>query len=112
MPTYTRVLLDQATLSTGDALDAADALDLGDYQQLEIVAEVTTAANGDAPLLHLRHGPTAAAGLDFETPISIDLSAAGTSWHHADRFSRWLSWTVSGTLDTSAVVTIHVIAKA
>ena len=68
MPTYTRVLLDQATLSTGDALDAADALDLADYTQLEIVAEVSAAATGDAPLLILRHGPTAAAGLDFETP--------------------------------------------
>lgn len=112
MPTYCRRLLDQATLSTGDALDPADALDLADYKELEIVVEVHSAAEGDTPRLVLQHGPTAAVSLNFETPVSVDLSATGTSWLHLARFTRWLGWSVTGTLSGGAVVTLEVIAKA
>lgn len=113
MPTLTRRVLDHHSLSTGDAMDAADALDLGEHQTLELVLTVHSAGTGTSIALVVQHAPFNESGayLDFPTAVRFDLSTTGTTWSQVDRFTRFVSWSVDGNLDTAAEVTLDVVAK-
>ena len=113
MPMLYRRLLDEATLSADTAPDLSAALDLGDYREIHLVLTVTSAGDGDAAKLVVRHAAVndEAAYLDFETPVSVSLGTTGSTWFHVDTFTRWVSWFVSGTLSREAVVTLDLVAK-
>lgn len=117
MATQSRRILDRQTLVTGDAMDLTEATDLAEYSTLEIVITVHTAdtpeAGASAAELVVRHAPVAEEDgwLDFETAVTVDLSVAGKTWRHVSSFTRFLGWSVSGSLGSSAVVTLDVVAK-
>jgi hypothetical protein len=122
MPARRIRLLDRASLIPGNTPSLRASLDLDDAVILQIVAEVHTAGvaaapdpedpNRPAPALLLQHGPTAdGPALDFTTPISIDLTAAGTTWLHADTFTPCLLPSLVGKLDAAAVVTLDVLMR-
>lgn len=118
MPSLSRCLLDKHTLSRETSPDLGEALDLGDYGTLHIVVTVHTAATADAgsanPTLDVQHAAVNELDryLPFDTPVSIDLTVAGTTWVHVSDFTRFVLWMLSGTLSTEAVVTVEIIAKA
>lgn len=107
-------LLLQATVTDGSAQDLAEALDLGDFIELEILVRVLSAGDGEAPLLQIQHAPVNEddAFIDFPEAISVDLSVEGTTWVHVPHFTRWVRWRTAGTLTSSAMVTVHVVAKS
>lgn len=110
-PLYVAVL-DGATLSEGDAAELAAALDLARFRELEIVARVTVAGVGDAVLV-VEHSASNQEGsyLPFQEPVAVDLSTVGNTWSHHGAFTRWVNWRVTGTLSSSAVVTLEIVAK-
>ena len=109
---YCRILSD-TTLSPGEASDILLALDEGERSELHFVLTVSSAGQGDAPKLVVRHAAVNDKDhyLDFETPVEISLSSTGTAWFHVNTFTRWVCWFVSGTLTEPAVVTIDLIGK-
>ena len=113
MPILYRRPLSAATLSAGAEVDLSQALDLADYREVHVVLTVDQAGDGETPVLVVRHAAVNEAGayVDFDTPAQRTLSSTGTSWFHADSFTRWVMWFVSGTLNADAVVTVDVIAK-
>lgn len=113
MSLHYRRLLDSVTLSPGAEVDLSQALDLGDYRELHLVLTVQSAGEGDAAKLVVRHAAVNESGsyLDFETSAEIALTATGTAWFHADTFTRWVCWFVTGTLSADAVVTLDLVAK-
>lgn len=108
-----RRLLEQKSLEDGDLMDLVDALDLGIYTSLEFVIRVLQAGEGEAPVLVLQHAAVNETGayLNFETPVSIDLTTTGSTWVHVAAFTRFVGWSLSGTLSSEAIVTIDVVAK-
>lgn len=112
-PLYVRVL-DEVTLSEGDAMDLSSALDLARYRELEVVVRVSHAGVGEEPRLVVEHSASNEAGayLAFSNPVEVDLSVAGNTWVHQGAFTRWLAWRLSGSLSESAVVTLEIIARA
>lgn len=108
-----RRLLDYVLVTTGDSIDLAEALDLGEYRELHLVINVVQEGEGEAPKLLVKHAPTNAEGafLDFATPVEVDLTSAGAVWFEVPSFTRWLGWFTSGTFTSDAMVTLDVIAK-
>lgn len=111
-------ILDGQTLGEQQDPAAATAVDLGDFDELELVITVTsagTAEAGDAsaPALVLQHAPSASGDvlLDFPTAVSVDLTATGSTWIHVPYFTRWLFWSTSGSLTTAATVTVEVVGR-
>lgn len=111
-------ILDGQTLGEQQEPASATAVDLGDYDELELVVTVTSAGTteadaGSAPALVLRHAPSAAADvlLDFPTPVSVDLTATGSTWIHVPYFTRWLFWSTSAALTTAATVNVEVVGR-
>ena len=113
MPLLYRRILDAQALSTGDTMDLAEAIDLGEYTVLEITVVVSEAGAGESAALLFQHAPCNEAGryMDFATPLKVDLTHAGTTWEHIDAFTRFLTWSVTGTLNSSAVATVDIVAK-
>lgn len=113
MPTLSRRLLDQTALSTGDTMDLAEALDLGDVQTLDLVIVVSEAGAGEAPTLVFEHAPVNEedAFFGFDPSATVDLTAGGRTWHHITALTRFLRWTTTGTLSASATVTVDVVAR-
>ena len=109
-----RRLLENATLAPGATFDLTLALDLGEYREIHLVLTVSEAGEGEGAKLVLRHAALneEASYLDFETPAEIALTGTGTAWFHADSFTRWVCWFVSGELNASAVVTVDLVAKS
>lgn len=109
---YTRVL-DAFELSDGVTMDLMTAVDLGDYSKVVLVVRVNQAGEGDAPTFIVEHSASNEAGsyLPFDTVVEVNLTATGYTWFHQDAFSRWLGWRISGTLTSSAIVTLEIIAK-
>lgn len=107
-------LLDRVTLSAGDSMDLSTAFDLHAVSTLDLVVTVHTAATGTSPLLRVRHAMSATdadAWLDFASAVAVDLSATGATWAHADAFTGYLAWSLDGTLESSAIVSLHLIAR-
>lgn len=106
--------LDQRTFSAGDTMSLSEALDVGDYGSLELVITVEQAATGSSPALVVEHAALNGADryLAFDPAVSVDLTQTGTTWLHRSPFTRPLGWSLSGTLETDAVVSIDVVAKA
>lgn len=113
MAATTSRLLERVSLKDGDAMVAADAPDLGDGATLEIVATVHQAAEGDSPTLALRHSPMLdeEAWLEFPIPVRVDLTHTGRTWVHVQSFTRYVGWSISGVLSSSAIVTVDLVAK-
>lgn len=113
MATTSARLLDRSTLSSGDTMPAESASDMGEGQTLEVIVTVHAACEGDAPTLVLKHAPgnTDQDWLDFPQPIRVPLGRAGRTWFHAPYFTRYVGWSLSGTLDSSAEVTVELLAK-
>lgn len=113
MATLTSRLLNHVTLSDGDTMAAESAADLGDGHTLEAVITVHAACEGDAPALVLKHAPDSADPdwLDFPEPMKVSLTRSGRFWLHADRYTRYVGWSLSGTLTSSPEVTIDLLAK-
>lgn len=113
MPTLSRVLLDRQTLSTGDAMDLDDALDLGDYATLDVIVTVHAAGEGEDAALVVSHAPRNVADgyLDFPTPISVSLISAGRTWVRVEAFTCFVSWSVIGTLSSGATVSLELVAR-
>ena len=111
--TTSTTLLDRAALQDGATPSADQVLDLGDALQVELVLTVEQAAEGDAPTLTLKHGPTleTASALDFREPAQIPLSRVGRRWYSPDRHTRYLTWALSGTLDGEATVSVDVLTR-
>ena len=107
-------MLKSVTLNTGDTIALTDSADFVDACSLDIVIRVEQAGSGTAPLLKVQHSATNEEGtwIDFSTPAEADLTTAGLTWVHEDAFTRFAGWTVSGTLETPAVVTVDVIGKS
>lgn len=109
-------ILDGQTLTEQQAPASAGALDLGDYDQLELVISVTTAGTADegtAPALVLQHSPSSGGEvlLEFPTPVSVDLTVTGNTWIHVPYFTRWLFWSTSGALISAATVSVDVVGR-
>ena len=108
MPSLSRCLLDKYPLSRETSPDLGDALDLGDYGTLHMVVTVHTAATAVAgtanPTLDIQHATTNELDryLPFDTPVSIDLTVAGTTWVHVSDFTRFVLWMLSGTLSSDS----------
>lgn len=119
MSILTLRLLDGVTLNAQSALSAV--VDLGEYLTLDIivrVAQAGTAAPADdggtgAVALVVQHAPTDddASYLDLPDPVSVDLTATGATWVHADHYTRYVRLTLSGHLEGDAVVTVDLVAK-
>lgn len=105
--------LDQRTLSAGDTMSLSEALDVGDYNSLDLVITVEQAARGTDPVLVLEHAALNGSDhyLAFDPAVSIDLTQTGKTWLHRSPFTRLLRWSLSGTLETDAIVSIDVVAK-
>ena len=114
MSTRVTRLLKSVTLRTGDTISSGDVADLSDANTLGIVFNVESAGSGDAPKLKVVHSATNEADtwLDFSPSAEVDLTAPGLTWIQEDAFTRWAGWTVTGTLNTPAVVTLDVIGKS
>ncbi len=113
MDTFSTCILKRVTLSDGDAMDLSMALDLLAFHELDIVVQVHEAAEGDTPRLLVEHAPANEEGsyLDFPTPISIDLSVVGSTWHRVTSFTRWVTWRTTGTMGAGPVVTMDILAR-
>lgn len=113
MPTTSTPLLDRVSLTADSTMDPGAAADMADGQTLEIVVTVDEAATGESPVLALWHAPDAAAAvwLDFPEPVRVSLSRAGRTWIHVPRYTRYVGWSVSGSLDTPAIVSVALLAK-
>ena len=108
-------LLSRVSLSQGDRMDLSTAFDLNGVSTLDIVVTVHETCSGATPRLLLKHAFSAdddAAWLDFETPIAIDLTVAATTWARADAFTGSLAWFLDGTLESSPVVSVDLIARS
>ncbi len=114
MGLHVRRLLENAPLTPDAGLDLSQALDLGDYREVHLVLTVNGAGDGGEAKLVVRHAAVneASCYLDFETPAEIALNATGQAWFHADTFTRWVCWSVSGTLLAEARVTLDLVAKS
>ena len=113
MSTFSTRVLAIVTLQSGDVMDLSLAVDIGEHNKLDVVVHVSTPGEGESPILHLEHAASNEEGayVPFETPMEVDLSTEGRSWFHADRFTRWLTWRLSGTLTSGAVVTLDLVAR-
>lgn len=113
MSSFCTRVLPQTTIEDGASMDLTQALDLADFRELDVVVTVVEAATGEAPLLVVEHAAFNEEGgyLAFSTPMAVDLTATGTTWFHADAFTRWVRWRTTGTLSTAAVVTLDVVAR-
>ena len=92
MPTTSTPLLDRVSLTADSTMDPGSAADMADGQTLEIVVTVDEAATGEAP-------------------VRVSLSRATRTWIHVPRYTRYVGWSVSGTLDTPAIVSVALLAK-
>ena len=113
MPASYLVVLSSTTLSDGDVMDPATALDLACYRTLDLVVRVEEAGSGDAPKLVVEHSASNAADtwLGFTEPVEVDLTATGIAWSRQEAFTRWVGWRISGSLSASAVVTLEIVAR-
>lgn len=113
MPNLSTCWLDAKTLEDGDSMALTEALDLGEYRTAEIVVNVESADEGGGATLVLQHAARNVNGayLDFETPVSVALSATGATWVKVDRFTRFLGWSISGSLGGAVVVSVDVVGK-
>ena len=113
MPNLCTCWLDAKTLEDGGTMALTEALDLGEYRTAEIVVNVETADEGGAATLALQHAARNVNGayLDFETPVSVPLDTSGATWVKVDRFTRFLGWSLSGSLGGAVVVSIDVVGK-
>lgn len=107
-------VMSKVTVGTGDKMDLSQALDLLEFEQVDVVVNVLIPAEGDAPSLVFEHAPCNEAGayLAFETPMEVDLTVAGSTWFHADHVTRWAAWRTTGTFNVSAQITLDLIARA
>lgn len=113
MSTTAATLLDHGVLTADSAMDPGAAADMADGHTLEVVVTVEEACEGQAPTLSLVHAPEASdtVWLDFPEPIRVPLNRTGRTWIHAPRYTRYVGWSISGTLDTSPVVSVSLLAK-
>lgn len=113
MNNTTSRVFDEKTLSQGDTMSEDEALDYGAFSTLDVVIHVSSAATGDSPTLTLKHASYNEAGryLAFESPVEVSLSATGSTWFRVSAFSRFIGWSLAGTLDTPAVVTLDIVAR-
>ena len=114
MPTLTRRILDHYTLTAGASMDLADAIDAGECTVLELVATVHTATTGAAPLFVVEHAAVNEedAYMPFEEPFTVDLTTTGQTWRHIEAHTRFLLWSVSGTLDGEVELTLDLVGKS
>lgn len=112
MTFQSRVLL-RVSLAEGDAMDLAEALDLVEFRDLDIVFQISEAGEGNSPRLLVEHAPVneESAYIAFNTPISVDLTTAGTTWFRITEFTRWVRWRSTGTISSSPVVTLDILAR-
>ncbi len=113
MLTYYVRFLDGVTLAEGDAMTSDQALDLANYKELEIVVRVLEAGEGEEARFIVEHSASNEEGawLSFSDPVEVDLGTTGNTWMHQSAFTRWIGWRLSGTLRSSAVVTVEILAK-
>lgn len=95
-------------------MEAVAAADLGDGHTLEVVVTVHEGCEGESPSLCLKHAPasTDEQWLDFPEPMRISLARPGRTWLHAARYTRFVGWSLSGTLTSSAQVSVDLLAKS
>lgn len=106
-------MLENAILSAGETGGVSGALDLGGFSELHLVITVQEAGDGESPRLRVKHAIVneESVYVDFETPVSVDLSVSGTVWVHVPAFTRWVCWFVEGAIASSATVTLDALAK-
>lgn len=113
MPTLSLRWMDQRTLSPGEEMPLIEALDVGDYNSVDIVFTVVKEATGTAPALVLEHAPCNELGgyLGFDPVQTVDLTMPGKTWIHLDRLTRFLGWSLTGALEDGATITADVVAR-
>lgn len=113
MGMFSLSFMDHRTLSDGDTMSNAEAVDVGPYTIVEVVITVHSAATGTSPTLTIKHASRLSdeAWLDLDEPLVIDLTATGTTWRHVSACTRFLGWFLAGTVDTGPEVTIDLVAK-
>ena len=105
--------MESKKFAAGDAMTLTGALDLRGNSTLELVVDVEEADGGEDAVLVIQHAARNVSGgyLDFETRVAIPLTATGKTWVKVDRYTRFLGWSLEGTLASGAVVTTDVVAK-
>lgn len=100
-------------LVPGDTMALTGALDLRGNKTLDVVVDVEQADEGEDAVLVLQHAARNVSGgyVDFETRVEIPLNVTGKTWVKIDRYTRFLGWSLEGTLATGATVTTDVVAK-
>lgn len=113
MAVFSTRLLNQATINDGETMDLTQALDLCEFQTLDVVVHVVTAAVGESPLFILEHAAAndTSSYMAFSPPVQVDLTVTGHSWYRITSFTRWIAWRISGSLSSSAMVTIDLLAR-
>lgn len=115
MSEFYQLLFSQQALTTGDAMDPKKIQNLGGFNTLGALVRVHSPATGDAPQLLIEHAASLegdeTAWIAFDPPIAVDLSAVGDTWVSAEGYSRYVRWSVTGTIDTPPVVSLEFVAK-
>lgn len=111
-------IVDGQTIQDQHAASAADAVDCGEFDELELVIRVSAAGEAEEgasspPMLVLQHAPRADTDtlLDFPTPVSVDLTVEGSTWIHVPYFTRWIFWSTSAALASGATVTVEIVGR-
>ena len=122
MPASILRILDQVPLTPGDTTQISRPIDLSDHTELELVIEVKSAgvatppqdgATPETPTLVIKHAPSATPNtwLDLPNPVAVDLTTPGTTWIHVPYFTAFLGLSLTGRLDSPAVVTLEIVGK-
>lgn len=114
MSTCSLRILEGRVINPGDVMSLEEAQDFGTYRTLDLVIHVLTVAEGDAPRLVLKHAAFNEEGryLAFEVAVDVDLTTAGSTWFRVEAFTRYVGWFLTGTLTSSAEVTVDVIGRS
>lgn len=113
MPNLHTTWMNGKKLALGDTMQQTEALDVGEYQTLDLAVTVETADDGADAALVFEHAARNEAGcyMDFGDKVTVPLTVTGTTWVKIDRFTRFLGWAIEGTLNSGAVVSTDVAAK-
>lgn len=105
--------MESRALTAGDLMALTEALDMGPFNRVDLVVAVEEAGTGEGAALAFQHAARNEEGayLDFDPVQSVDLTATGKTWIQIEALTRFLGWSLSGTLETSPTVTIDVVAR-